>query len=56
MYHGQECEIRTEHDDGTVTLVALNGNFARQDRGWERVDKFEWEKRVQVTEIATGSE
>lgn len=51
MDKGHRLEIRNERAGGILTLSALDGYFAVKDGGWERVDKFDWEKTVPVSEV-----
>lgn len=51
VHKGRDFEVRQENPDGTVTLIATDGYFAKDDGGWKRVDKFEWEKTVPASEV-----
>ncbi len=50
-YQGRQFEVRKVRSDGFAVLIALDGEYAAADGGWERVDKFEWEKTVAVSEV-----
>lgn len=51
VFRGKEFEVRRKSPEGTVTLITLDHGYAQDDGGWERVDKFEWEKTVPVSEV-----
>ena len=51
LYKGRVCEVREVFQGGEVRIMTLDGRFAMSDGGWERVDKFEWERTVERSEI-----
>lgn len=50
-YRGRVCVVLGIHEDGTVRIATSDGLWAIQDGGWERTDKYEWEKTVPKTEV-----
>lgn len=50
-YHGGTCYVRQELPDGRLRLVTSDSRLIPADPGWEQVDKFEWEKVVQRSEV-----
>lgn len=50
-YHGRVLQVRSRNADGTITLISSDESFEKADGGWKRVDKFESEKIVPVSEV-----
>lgn len=47
VYGGHQCAVVTEYPDGTIRIASDDYAFASTSGGWERTDKFLWEKLVQ---------
>ena len=50
-YHGGVCYVRQELPDGKLRVVTSDAHLIPSDSGWQQVDKFEWEKTVNATEV-----